>query len=72
MTVAAAAGVREIVFATSRELVPSELDPDPVATGRLIGAVASVLPGIARRGDSGLSTNELTVPFRTYLAAATG
>lgn len=68
-TVAAAAGVREIVFAAGRELVPGAVDPAPEATGRLIDAVTRLLPGIARRGETELSSTELSAPFRAYLEA---
>jgi tRNA(Arg) A34 adenosine deaminase TadA len=67
--VAAAAGAREIVFAAGAELVPRELDPAPEATARLSASVSRELPGIARPGASGLSDEELTQPFATYLAA---
>lgn len=68
-TVAAAAGVTEIVYAAGRELVPTDLDPDPERTGRLMDAVTELLPGIARRVESGLSAEELAEPFRVFLAA---
>jgi guanine deaminase len=68
-TVAAAAGVREIVFAAGKELVPAELDPRPEATAALIDAVTALLPGIARRGSIGLSDVELAAPFRAFLEA---
>ena len=48
--VAAAAGVREIVFAAPKEAVPRWIDGDAGTTGRLIDAVTAVLPGIARAG----------------------
>jgi pyrimidine deaminase RibD-like protein len=66
--VAAAAGVREIVFAAGTDLVPPAMDPAPQTTAALIDAVTGVLPRIARRGDSSLTTAELTAPFRAYLA----
>lgn len=65
-TVAAAAGVREIVYAAGRELVPTDLDPNPDRTGRLMDAVTELLPGIARRAESGLSDDELAEPFRAF------
>jgi tRNA(Arg) A34 adenosine deaminase TadA len=68
-TVAAAAGVSEIVFAAGKELVPVAIDSDPEATGRLIDAVTVLLPGIARRGETGLSPAELSAPFQSYLEA---
>jgi tRNA(Arg) A34 adenosine deaminase TadA len=68
-TVAAAAGVREIVFAAGKELVPTAIDPAPEATGRLIDAVTALLPGIARPGGTGLSPAELSAPFTSYLQA---
>ncbi|WP_199517355.1 nucleoside deaminase [Nucisporomicrobium flavum] len=52
--VAAASGVSEIVFAAPKESVPAWIDGDPATTARLIDAVTAVLPGIARRGDSGV------------------
>lgn len=70
-TVAATAGVREIVYAAGKEDVPTEIDPDPEATARLIDAVTAVLPGIARRGETALPEVELSEPFRSYVAAAT-
>ena len=69
-TVAAAAGVREIVFAVDKEAVPAAIDPTPDLTVRLIHAVTAQLPGIARRGDSGLSAEDLTAPFRSFVEAA--
>ncbi|WP_207783970.1 deaminase [Micromonospora globispora] len=69
-TVAAAAGVREIVFAVGKEAVPAAIDPTPDLTVRLIDAVTAQLPGIARRGDAGLSAEDLTAPFRSYADAA--
>jgi tRNA(Arg) A34 adenosine deaminase TadA len=69
-TVAAAAGVREVVFAAGKELVPAAIDPRPEATAALIDAVTALLPGIARRGATSLSTAELTAPFDAFLAAA--
>ena len=48
--VAAAAGVREIVFAAPKEAVPGWIDGDAGTTARLIDAVTAVLPGIARAG----------------------
>jgi len=48
--VAAAAGVREIVYAAPKESVPAWIDGDATTTGRLIDAVTAVLPGIARAG----------------------
>jgi tRNA(Arg) A34 adenosine deaminase TadA len=68
-TVAAAAGVREIVYAAGRELVPADIDPDPDRTGRLMDAVTALLPGIARRGSAELSDADLAAPFRAFLAA---
>lgn len=70
-TVAAAAGVREIVFAAGKEAVPVAIDPTPDLTARLVDAVNAQLPGIARRGDAGLSTVELAAPFRAFLDATT-
>lgn len=67
-TVAAAAGVAEIVFAAGREHVPAEFDPAPEQTHRLMDAVADVLPGIARQGRTTLDAAQLTEPFRAYLA----
>jgi catechol 2,3-dioxygenase-like lactoylglutathione lyase family enzyme len=66
-TVAAAAGVSEIVYAAGKELVPLEIDPAPQSTAGLIDAVSAHLPGIARRGRSGLSVAELSAPFHDYL-----
>lgn len=71
-TVAAASGVREVVYAVGKELVPTEIDATPDATARLIEAVSAELPGIARRGESGLSPAELAAPFAAYLAATAG
>jgi tRNA(Arg) A34 adenosine deaminase TadA/uncharacterized glyoxalase superfamily protein PhnB len=77
-TVAAAAGVREIVYAAGKELIPPAMDPDPETTGslidpettgRLIDAVTALLPGIARRGTTELSDEELSAPFEVYLRA---
>jgi tRNA(Arg) A34 adenosine deaminase TadA/uncharacterized glyoxalase superfamily protein PhnB len=70
-TVAAAAGVSEIVYAAGRELVPAGIDPAPETTARLIDAVTALLPGIARRGETGLSPAQLSAPFGSYLAAVT-
>ncbi|AGZ42067.1 nucleoside deaminase [Actinoplanes friuliensis] len=61
--VAAAAGVREIVFAADKGLVPAAIDSDPVTTGRLIDAVTAVLPAIARRGRTGADPS---VPFTIF------
>ncbi|HLL67151.1 MAG TPA: deaminase [Micromonosporaceae bacterium] len=69
-TVAAAAGVREIVFAAGKELIPAAMDPAPEATAKLIDAVTALLPGIARRGATGLTGAELSAPFRAFLDAA--
>jgi|GEM_PF-778341 len=69
-TVAAAAGVGEIVFAAGKESVPPAMNPDPQTTGRLIDAVSAVLPGIARRADTGLSAEQLSAPFHAYLVQA--
>lgn len=66
-TVAAAAGVTEIVYAAGRELVPAEIDANPERTGALMDAVAELVPGIARAGESGLSAEELAAPFAVYL-----
>ncbi|NYE71228.1 nucleoside deaminase [Microlunatus parietis] len=66
-TVAAAAGVTEIVYAAGRELVPAEIDSNPERTGALMDAVAELVPGIARAGESGLSAEELATPFAVYL-----
>jgi pyrimidine deaminase RibD-like protein len=66
-TVAAAAGVREIVFAAGKDLVPAAIDPTPRDTTRLSDAVTALLPGIARRGDTTLTAAELAAPFRAYL-----
>ncbi|MGC1213097.1 MAG: deaminase [Micromonospora sp.] len=68
-TVAAAAGVREIVFAAGKEAVPTAIDPTPELTVRLVDAVTAQLPGIARRGDSGLSAEDLAAPFRSFIEA---
>jgi hypothetical protein len=68
-TVAAAAGVGEIVFAARAGLVPIELNPTPEATARLSAAVSAQLPGIVRAGASGLSDEELAAPFAAYLSA---
>lgn len=66
-TVAAAAGVREIVYAAGKELVPAAMDPTPDATAALIDAVTALLPGIARRGPTDLTDEHLSAPFRSYL-----
>ena len=66
-TVAAAAGVGEIVYAAGKELVPRAIDPRPEATAALIDAVTALLPGIARRGETALSEADLTAPFRAFL-----
>ena len=68
-TVAAAAGVSEIVFAAGKDLVPAAMDPTPQETARLIDAVTGVLPGIARHGDTALTAAELAAPFQAYLDA---
>ena len=68
-TVAAAAGVTEMVFAAEVGLVPIELNPAPEATARLSAAVSALLPGIVRAGASGLSDEELAAPFAAYLSA---
>jgi len=67
-TVAAAAGVGEIVFAAGKELVPTEIDSDPGRTARLVDAVTEHLPGIARQGETGLPPAELAEPFGAYVA----
>ena len=69
-TVAAAAGVVEIVFAAAAGLVPVELDSTPEVTARLSAAVSAQLPGIVRAGASGMSDDELTAPFAAYLSAS--
>jgi tRNA(Arg) A34 adenosine deaminase TadA len=61
--VAAAAGISEIVYAASKDLVPPAVDGDPETTGRLIDAVTAVLPGIARPGRT---TADVAAPFRGY------
>jgi pyrimidine deaminase RibD-like protein/predicted enzyme related to lactoylglutathione lyase len=66
-TVAASAGVSEIVFAAGKDLVPAAIDAAPQETARLIDAVTGLLPGIARRGDTTLTAQELAAPFRAYL-----
>lgn len=71
-TVAAAAGVGEIVYAAGKELVPVAMDPAPRATAALIDAVTAHLPGIARRGATGLTEDQLSAPFRSYLRAVGG
>jgi pyrimidine deaminase RibD-like protein len=68
-TVAAAAGVREIVFAAGVELVPAAMNPEPRTTAALVAAVDAVLPGIARRGTTSLAEAETAAPFAAYLAA---
>ena len=65
--VAAAAGVREIVFAADKALVPSVVDANPAVTARLIGAVTAVLPGIARAGRTDADP---AAPFRAFQAAS--
>lgn len=65
-TVAAAAGVREIVFAAGKDLVPAAIDPTPQDTSRLSDAVTALLPGIARRGETTLGATELAAPFQAY------
>jgi len=69
-TVASASGVREIVYAAGRELVPTELDPNPERTGRLMDAVTELLPGIARQVETGLGPDELAEPFRVFFGRA--
>ncbi len=69
-TVAAAAGVTEIVYAAGRELVPTTMDPNPERTGRLMDAVTELLPGIARHVETGLGADELAEPFRVFLGRA--
>ncbi|WP_428962357.1 VOC family protein [Micromonospora fluostatini] len=66
-TVAAAAGVHEIVFAAGRGDVPAALDPSAERSAALMDAVTAVLPGIARRGGTGLTPAELAAPFHAYL-----
>jgi tRNA(Arg) A34 adenosine deaminase TadA len=61
--VAAAAGVREIVYAADKALVPAAIDADPATTARLIDAVTAVVPGIARQGHTGA---DAAAPFRKY------
>ncbi|GAA3337150.1 hypothetical protein GCM10020358_12370 [Amorphoplanes nipponensis] len=61
--VAAAAGIREIVYAADKALVAASVDPDPDTTARLIDAVTQVLPGIARAGRTGA---DAAAPFRLY------
>ncbi|MFC7622785.1 deaminase [Microlunatus sp. GCM10028923] len=68
-TVAAAAGVTEIVYAAGRELVPAEIDANPERTGALMDAVAELVPGIARAGQAGLPPEQLAAPFAAYLRA---
>ncbi len=68
-TIAAASGITEIVYAAGRELVPARFDPAPQVTHRLMDAVTDLLPGIARRGATDLSEDQLAEPFRAYLTA---
>ena len=68
-TVAAAAGVAEIVYAADKAFVPATMDGDPDRTSRLIDAVTGVLPWIARRGESGCPTLR-SRSFVAYLEAA--
>jgi tRNA(Arg) A34 adenosine deaminase TadA/predicted enzyme related to lactoylglutathione lyase len=68
-TVAAAAGVGEIVFAAGKDLVPTTIDATPQDTTRLSDAVTALLPGIARRGDTTLTSDELAAPFQAYAEA---
>jgi tRNA(Arg) A34 adenosine deaminase TadA len=70
-TVAAAAGVAEIVYAAGKELVPAAIDADPRHTAALIDAVTALLPGIARRGRTTLSPAQLAAPFLAYARAGT-
>ncbi len=69
-TVAAAAGVRELVYAAGRAAVPPAIDPDPAPGGRLMDALALLQPGLVRHGDTGLSPAAIEEPFRVYLRAA--
>lgn len=71
-TVAAAAGVSEIVFAAAANLVPAAIDPSPHRTAALSAAVSEHLPGIARPGHSGLDATQLSAPFEAYAKAVTG
>jgi guanine deaminase len=66
-TVAAAAGVAQIVYAAGRDLVPLELDASPQTTAALADAVSAVLPSIARRGQTSMTREELSAPFRAYV-----
>jgi len=65
-TVAAAAGVSEIVYAAGKELVPAAIDADPARTAALLDAVTALLPGIARAGRTDLDEAALAAPFRAY------
>jgi tRNA(Arg) A34 adenosine deaminase TadA len=69
LTIAAAAGVREIVFAAAAQLVPVELNPASEATARLAAAVKEHVPVTTRADAGGLSDEQLVAPFAAYLAA---
>jgi tRNA(Arg) A34 adenosine deaminase TadA len=71
-TVAHAAGIGEIVFAAPKELIPAAMGAVPDDTVRLIGAVASVLPGQARRGAAPMADARLARPFTVFVAQGGG
>jgi tRNA(Arg) A34 adenosine deaminase TadA len=71
-TVAHAAGIGEVVFAAPKELIPSAMGAVPDDTVRLIGAVASVLPGQARRGAAPMAEARLARPFTVFVAQGGG
>jgi tRNA(Arg) A34 adenosine deaminase TadA len=67
LLVAASTRADEMAFAAGRQLVPWEIDPHLDRTSRLIDAVGAVLLIRARRVDTGLTTAELSAPFRLFL-----
>lgn len=68
-TVAAAAGVREIVWAADASDVPAAMDADPGRSAALAAAVSAVVPGIARRGAA---VPDAARPFRVWTERRSG
>ena len=71
-TVAHAAGIRKVVFAAPKELIPSDMGSVPDDTVRLIQAVDSVLPGQTRRGATPMTDARLARPFTMFVANGGG
>lgn len=66
--VAAGAGVREIVSAAGRDLLPPALTED--LTDPLTAALDRALPGQVRRGRTSLTADELAAPFAAFVQAS--